>query len=127
MGTVKIRIKRLGSQWSSVGVPFDPPSDRKGEQGIQYLCTKLVPGQVVELPDTHPILRSQHIEIVKGPEKDEFMRPWVFNSVEDAIRADPSKMVGLPLNADVSYMAEGATMSQAALVSSAKRRANANG
>lgn len=81
-----VRIRRMGDQWSSCGVFFTLPA------GVKYpICPKLVPGQVMEVPEGHELLECDLIETVRKPAKDEFIRPMVFRTVEDAVMADPSK------------------------------------
>ena len=90
-GFVFVRIRRMDLQWSTCGIGIMPPPERRGEEGILTLCAKLVPGQVVALPANHDLTRHMKCEIVRGPERDEFVRPWVFDSQEHAIMADPSR------------------------------------
>jgi hypothetical protein len=92
--TVFLRIKRFGKEWATCGIGISPPpSGGAYDPRMKKLCPKLVPGQVIELPVTHPLVkkRSKLVEIVDGPEKDEFIRPWVFHSAEEAAMANPSK------------------------------------
>src|SRR5258705_1914184 len=81
-----VRIRRMGDQWISCGVFFPRPP------GVhRTLCPKLVHGQVMEVPDDHEILNYEHlIEVVAKPAKDEFLRPLVFDTPENALMADPS-------------------------------------
>jgi len=89
---VRVRIKRFGTQWATCGVGVRPPERLVGEPRMKRLCPKLVPGQIIELPATHSLLKqTKLIEIVQEPEADEFIRPWVFNSAEDAMLANPNK------------------------------------
>lgn len=91
--TVLLRIKRFDKQWATCGIGITPPPGMAHDPRMKRLCPKLVPGQVIELPVTHPLVkkRSKLVEIVDGPEKDEFVRPWVFHSAEEAATANPSK------------------------------------
>ncbi len=90
MDQVYIRIKRFGDQWAACGIPLAPPKNRRHEPNIKYLCPKLVPGQVVAVDSDSNTLKQRCIEIVHQLEEDEIVRPLVFNSVDDAIRANPS-------------------------------------
>lgn len=108
---IRVRIKRMGKYWASCGVPVSPPADRKGDPMMKRLCPKLVPGQVIEVPEDHNLLNQECVEIVRGLERDEFMRPWVFPTAEAAIMADPSKsMLTADAIASGLALAEGATM-----------------
>lgn len=92
--TVFLRIKRYGTnQWATCGIGIMPPPESVGDPRMKRLCPKLVPGQVIELPVTHPLVkkRCRLVEEVDGPEKDEFIRPWVFHSAEEAAKSNPSK------------------------------------
>ena len=91
-GNVWVRIRRMGSQWATCGMGVRPPEKLVGKPGMKRLCPKLVPGQVIELPQNHP-LTKQHklIEFVNGLESDEFLRPWVFPTQEAAMMANPTK------------------------------------
>lgn len=88
---VMVRIKRMGKQWASCGVPVSPPENRKGDANIKKLCPKLVPGQVITLPRDHNLLNQDCVEVVRGVGKDEFRRPWVFRSADEAAMANPTK------------------------------------
>ncbi len=88
---VMARIKRMGKQWASCGVPVRPPEDRIHEANIKRLCPKLVPGQVIKVPSDHNLLNQDCVEIVRRVENDEFMRPWVFKSADEATLANPTK------------------------------------
>lgn len=106
---VKARIRRMGGQWASCGVPVSPPDHLHGNPSAKHLCPKLVPGQVIEVPDDHNLLNQACVEIVRGLEKDEFLRPWVFPSAEAALLADPSKShLGADQIASGLALAEGA-------------------
>jgi hypothetical protein len=50
-----------------------------------------VPGQVIELPANHNLTRQPAIEFVRRIEKDEILRPWVYDTAEDAILGNPHK------------------------------------
>lgn len=91
--TVLLRIKRFDKQWATCGVGIVPPPGMAHDPRMKRLCPKLVPGQVIELPVTHPLVkkRSKLVEQVDGPEKDEYVRPWVFHSAEEAALGNPSK------------------------------------
>lgn len=89
--TVMARIKRMGKQFASCGVPVTPPPHLKGKASAKRLCPKLVPGQVITVPEDHNLLNQDAIEIVRRIEKDEFARPWAFKSAEEALLANPSK------------------------------------
>lgn len=91
--TVLLRIKRFGREWATCGIGITPPPGMAHDPRMKRLCPKLVPGQVIELPVTHPLVkkRCKLVEEVDGPEKDEFIRPWVFHSAEEAAMANPSK------------------------------------
>lgn len=84
-----IRIRRLGDHFISCGVFFAPPPGTRPD-----LCPKLVPGQVMEVPDDHQLLVDEKadalVEVVRRPAKDEFLRPIVFDTPEAAWMADPS-------------------------------------
>lgn len=90
---ILIRIKRYGAGgWATCGVGVRPPEHLVGEPSMKRLCPKLVPGQCIELPVGHPLLKqTKLIERVDEPEDDEFVRPWVFNTAEEAAMADPSR------------------------------------
>jgi len=91
--TVLLRIKRFGKEWATCGIGITPPPGQAHDPRMKRLCPKLVPGQVIELPADHPLVkkRCRLVEEVDGPEKDEFIRPWVFHSAEEAAMANPSK------------------------------------
>jgi len=91
--TVLLRIKRYGdSGWATCGIGVRPPERLVGDPRMKRLCPKLVPGQVIELPTTHPLVKQRKmVEVVDEPEFDEFIRPWVFRSDQDAAMANPSK------------------------------------
>lgn len=112
-GFVFVRIRRMGAQFATCGVGIMPPKDRMHEPGILDLATKLVPGQVVELPSDHDLTSHPVCELVRGPEADEFIRPWVFESAEEAVMADPSRS-GLDANQIANGLAltRGATYKQ---------------
>lgn len=108
---VKARIRRMGKNWASCGVPVSPPLELRRDPSMTQLCPKLVPGQVIEVPEDHNLLNQECVEIVRGLERDEFMRPWVFPTAEAAIMADPSKsMLTADAIASGLALAEGATM-----------------
>lgn len=111
---VLVRIKRMGKQWASCGVPVSPPENRKGDANIKRLCPKLVPGQVIELPSDHNLLQQDCVEIVRRIERDEFLRPWVFKSADEAAMANPTKSrLGADQIAMGLNMARGATKKKA--------------
>ena len=85
------RIKRFGNQFASCGVPVRPPEHLVGRSGIKRLCPKLVPGQVIDLPEDHTLFNQEAIEIVRRVAPDEILRPWVFSSADAAVMANPSK------------------------------------
>lgn len=85
------RIKRFGNQFASCGIPVRPPENLIGTPGIKRRCPKLVPGQVIELPDDHSLFDQECIEIVRRVGHDEIKRPWVFATADDAMRANPNK------------------------------------
>lgn len=87
------RIKRFGaSGWATCGIGVRPPEPLVGDPRMKKLCPKLVPGQVIELPRNHPLLKNRKlIEEVDGLDDDEFLRPWVFKTAEQAVAANPSK------------------------------------
>jgi hypothetical protein len=91
--TVLLRIKRFGKEWATCGIGITPPPGTAHDPRMKRLCPKLVPGQVIELPVSHPLVkkRCKLVEEVDGPEKDEFIRPWTFHSAEEAAIANPSK------------------------------------
>lgn len=108
---VKARIRRMGKNWATCGVPVSPPIELRRDPSMTQLCPKLVPGQVIEVPEDHNLLNQECVEIVRGLERDEFMRPWVFPTAEAAIMADPSKsMLTADAIASGLALAEGATM-----------------
>lgn len=118
-GTVLVRIRRMGSQWATCGIGVYPPKDRVRDPRMKALCPKLVPGQCRRLPADHPILRRANaklVEIVSAPEPDEFECPWVFETVEDAVRANPSKS---HLTAD--QIAEGLALTEGAQFNQKKK------
>ncbi|MFA5996170.1 MAG: hypothetical protein WC790_00385 [Candidatus Paceibacterota bacterium] len=105
----------MGKQWATCGIGIRPPEHLIGDPRIKKLCPKLVPGQVVELPSDHNLLNnSELVETVSKLQHDEFMRPWVFDSVEAAARANPS-LSGLSAEAIAQGLAltMGATRTQA--------------
>ena len=81
----------MGDIHAVSGITVRPPEDRVHEPGIKYLCPKLVPGQVIEVPEGHNLLNQKGIERVRHPERDEFLRPWVFDNAQDAKMANPNK------------------------------------
>ncbi len=85
------RIRRMGNQFESCGIGVRPPEDRIGQPAMKRLCPKLVPGQVIELPEGHTLATQRCIERVRRVEEDEILRPWVFKSAEDAAMANPAK------------------------------------
>ncbi len=87
----KYRIKRFGNQFASCGVPLRPPPELIGHPSAKRLCPKLVPGQVVDLPEGHRIEDNELCERVRRVERDEILRPWVFATAEDAKMANPSR------------------------------------
>jgi hypothetical protein len=91
--TVRLRIKRFGKEWATCGIGITPPPGMAHDPRMKRLCPKLVPGQVIELPVSHPLVkkRCKLVEEVDGPEKDEFIRPWTFHSAEEAAKGNPSK------------------------------------
>ncbi len=91
MAMVRARIKRMGKQWAACGVPVYPPPHLQGKASAKRLCPKLVPGQVIEVPEDHNLLNQDCVEGVRRVERDEFIRPWSFTSAEDALMANPSK------------------------------------
>lgn len=91
MAMVRVRIKRMGKQWAACGVPVYPPPHLQGKPSAKRLCPKLVPGQVIEVPDDHNLINQDCVEVVRRIEKDEFLRPWAFKSAEEALMANPSK------------------------------------
>lgn len=125
--TYLIRIKRFGNQWATCGVGIMPPNGRESEDGIWDICPKLVPGQVVELPEDHDLITDPNtgdmnelIEIVQRPAKDEIIRPWVFKSSEDAILADPVRG-----NRNIDEIRAGLAMTQSAIENAPKHRKKA--
>jgi hypothetical protein len=92
-----VRIKRMGDQFATVGiglgVPPDVSRDSPDYPDIAARAAKLAPGQVVELPADHFLLKPLHkcLERVDGVEQDEVLRPWVFPDMESAIGANPWK------------------------------------
>ena len=88
---LRARIKRMGKQFATCGIPVRPPRGMEKRPGIKYLCPRLVPGQVIELPEDHNLFNQDSIEVVRRLEPDEFLRPWVFATAEQATLADPSK------------------------------------
>lgn len=86
--TVLARIKRFGNQFASCGVPLRPSN---GLRVAKALCPKLVPGQVVELPEDSNTLMQDCIEVVRKVQSDEILRPVVFRTPEEAVMADPSR------------------------------------
>lgn len=121
--TVHVRLRRMLKQWASCGMTLRPPEHLVGTPGIKALCPKLVPGQVVELPMDHPILKEgnrDRIEIVVGPARDEVVRPWVYTTVEAAVAGNPSKA----RHGDAAVL-ESATLTEAAIENAPKRRKKA--
>lgn len=112
---VLARIRRFGKQWASCGVPVSPPDYLKGDPKAKRLCPKLVPGQVIEVPDDHNLLNQACVEIVRGLEADEFERPWTFRNSEEALLANPSKS---RLGAD--QIAAGLTLAEGAQIKGRK-------
>lgn len=112
--TVRARIKRFGSSWATCGVGVRPPENLVGDPRMKRLCPKLVPGQVIELPATHSLLKQRKlIEIVDEPDHDEFIRPWVFHSAEEAAMSNPSKSrLGPQQILDGLNLSEGAKSNQ---------------
>lgn len=87
-----VRIKRMGKQWATCGIQIRPPEDMIGSPGIKRRCTKLVPGQVVDLPKDHTIWnQGELIEQVRRVMPDEILRPWVFPTADAALAANPTK------------------------------------
>lgn len=119
---VMVRIKRFGNQFATCGIGLRPPEHLISDSRMKRLCPKLVPGQVVTLPATHPLVtkRSKHVEIVHEIERDEILRPWVFTSPEAAVMANPSKS---RLTAD--QIADGLALTEGALANAPKHRRKA--
>jgi hypothetical protein len=88
---VMARIRRMGKNWASCGVPVSPPPELAGNPRAKRLCPKLVPGQVITVPSNHNLLNQPCVEIVRSLERDEFHRPWAFPTAEAATLANPSK------------------------------------
>lgn len=92
--TVRLRIRRMGAQFATCGIGVRPPEHLVKDPTMKRLCPKLVPGQVIDLPRSHPLAhksKSKMIEHVEDLEDDEILRPWVFKSPEAAIAANPAK------------------------------------
>lgn len=121
---VMVRIKRMGAQWASCGVPVSPPEDMKGRPQIKRLCPKLVPGQVIKVPSDHNLLNQEAVERVRSLMPDEFLRPWVFKDAESAAMANPSKSrLGVAAIATGLALADGAQ--RKGLAAMAEREENA--
>ena len=120
--TVFLRIKRFGKEWATCGIGVIPPAGQAHDPRMKKLCPKLVPGQVIELPVTHPLVKKRNrlVEEVDGPEKDEFLRPWVFHSAEEAAMANPSKSRLGP-----AQILDGLTMRAGAIENAPKHRRKA--
>jgi hypothetical protein len=120
--TVLLRIKRFGKEWATCGIGISPPPGMAHDPRMKRLCPKLVPGQVIELPASHPLVkkRCKLVEEVDGPEKDEFVRPWVFHSAEEAAMANPSKSRLGP-----SQILDGLTLRDGAIQNAPVRREKA--
>lgn len=121
-GHVFLRIKRFDKNWATCGIGVIPPAGLAHDPRMKKLCPKLVPGQVIELPENHPLVkkRSRLVEFVDGPEKDEFVRPWVFHSAEEAVLANPSKSRLGP-----QQILDGLTMREGAIENAPKHRKKA--
>lgn len=114
------RIKRFGNQFASCGIPVRPPADLVGQSGIKRRCPKLVPGQVINLPEDHTLFDQDCIEIVRRVGHDEILRPWVFATADEAMRANPNKQ---RLTHD--QIEGGLTMAQGAIDNAERNRAKA--
>lgn len=114
------RIKRFGNQFASCGIPVRPPEDLVGQSGIKRRCPKLVPGQVINLPEDHTLFDQECIEIVRRVGHDEILRPWVFATADEAMRANPNKQ-GLTHD----QIQGGLTMAQGAIDNAERNRAKA--
>lgn len=115
-----VRIKRFGNQFASCGIAIRPPENRAYEPGIKRLCPKLVPGQVVELPENHNALNQECIEVVKKVRDDEILRPWVYRNAEHALQGNPFKAKFSP-----DDIAEGLAMAKGAVDNADKYREKA--
>lgn len=67
-----VKIRSLHGMYSTGGLFL--------EDGSNYLCPKLLPGQIVELPDDHICMNSPHIEITN----EEPNRPYLFDTMHEA-------------------------------------------
>jgi hypothetical protein len=84
-----IRIRRMGGHFLTCGMNIGTPPG-VDHVSVSGRCPQIVPGQLVEVPDDHWTLDSPLLEIVRRPQADEFVRPWVFDSAESAVKANPS-------------------------------------
>lgn len=125
---VLVRIRRMGNQWATCGIGVRPPEHLVGDKRMKSLCPKLVPGQCRRLPRNHPILKPQNselVEIVSRPRADEFECPWVFDTAEDAVRANPSKShLSADQIAEALALTEGAKVKQSRELDKRQRAAN---
>lgn len=69
---VNITIASLNGMYATKGVFLEDGRDQR--------CPKLYPGEVVAVPTTHPILRSDRITITQEP----VTRPYRFDTERDA-------------------------------------------
>lgn len=88
------RIRRMNDQFDTIGISLGvPPSVKRDSPeyaDVAARAGKLAPGQVVELPDDHFLVNPLHkcLEEVRRVGKDEVLRPWVFETIEDATSAN---------------------------------------
>lgn len=111
------RIKRMGKQFASCGIPVYPPVDMLGEPGLKRRCTKLVPGQVIDLPADHNLANQECIEQVRRVQPDEILRPWVFATPDEAMAANPNKS-----KLTHSQIVDGLAMAEGAISNADKNR-----
>lgn len=77
-----IKIRTMHDNWSTLGIFL--------EDGADFLCPKLEPGQVVEVPDDHPVFSSSahvHVEITKEPAN----RLYRYGTLQGAMAASMSE------------------------------------
>lgn len=90
----RIRIRRMNEQFATIGISLGVPAnvsrDSPEYSDIAARAGKLAPGQVVELPADHFLVSPLHhlLEVVERVGKDEVLRPWVFDTIEDATSAN---------------------------------------
>lgn len=126
--TTRVRIKRMGDQFATIGIGLGVPADVSRDSpefpDVAARAAKLAPGQVVDLPSDHFLIEPLHkcLEIVRKPEADEFLRPWVFPDMETAIGANPWKSNMTPEQVEESLALSAGAVDRAVQARTARDR-----